>query len=791
VAPPPSTHPELRSSPGPRALASLAGPALIVAAVLVVLSDVAFRGLVATTNPDVLALWLPTHCHLGASLRAADIPLWNPHVMGGLPFAADPQSGWMNLQAMVLYTALPCEAAVRTYLVLQPILAGLGLYAFLRTESVGRPAATLGGLVLAVPIAVSSVALAPPFSAALAWTAVLLALTARALRAETWPARLGWVAGAAVAWGQLAAVHLSEGFVVGTGALAFYLTARLMGDVRSGRRSARGALALVGVLVVAAAGFNLAYLLPRLAYLPRTTLWFGYADLQRRTTELASIPVGAPLPGPAVESTWPLRLAIPPGLFLGGSALAVSLAWWRSRRAHVAAAFAAYAILCYLLASRGVSHTVAGVVRDWPLGDFYLKTPRNFALGAILSLAVMVGLGLDGWLRSSSRIERGLPVAAAVVIWVGLPFLFDGPAPGRGFAAVGAGAAIAVLAAATRRPALAAALPVVLAVELVAGSRAAVSPERDPVGPALAVAAPSVSISAFSRPGPIARGLQSAVPAGRYLSLDPDRWTPRGYHVHQLPDAWPLLGAQRAPELGLEEAQGYNSTQTVRFWEFVRAADPKRIKYNAGSFVAPPPVALDLLGVSAVIHRADASAPVPAREVAAEGNYVLSVLAENPAAASFVGRWVVVGSAAASLDRTLEPGFDPDRLVVLESDPGLTPSSAPGSGSVRGGRIGPQEARFDVVASAPGLLLVRTVFDRGWTARVDGREADVMPADHVVQAIPLPAGRHTVELVFHDPWVGYGLVGSGLSLGAFGAAWLALRRRHRRRPRPSPGEAVR
>jgi hypothetical protein len=176
--------------------------------------------------------------------------------------------------------------------------------------------------------------------------------------------------------------------------------------------------------------------------------------------------------------------------------------------------------------------------------------------------------------------------------------------------------------------------------------------------------------------------------------------------------------------------------------------------------------------------------PGPAREVAREGSYVLSVLTESSPAASFVGRWVVVGSAAASLDRTLEPGFDPDGLVVLESDPGLTPSPAPGTGTVRGGRIGPQEARFDVVASAPGLLLVRTVFERGWTARVDGREADVLPADHVVQAIPVPAGRHTVELAYHDPWVGYGLVGSALSLGAFGAVWLSLRRRDRRRTGP-------
>ena len=785
MAPPPSTHPELRSSPGPRAISALAGPALIVISVLAVLSDVAFRGLVATTNPDVLALWLPTHCFLGTSLGDGHIPAWDPHLMGGLPFAADPQSGWMNLSVMVLYAVLPCDVALRAYLVLQPVIAGLGLYAFLRTESVGRPAATLGGLALALPIAVSSIGLSLPFSASLAWIAVLLAVTARALRADSWPARLAWLVAAAVAWGQLAAAHLSEGLVIGTGALAAYLTLRLVSDVRSRRRSARGALALVGVLVLAATSINLAYFLPRLAYLPRTSLWSGYVELQRRTTALSSIPVAGPLPGPVVETGWPLRLAIPPGLFVGGSALAVSLFWWRSSAARLALAFAAFGALCYLLATRAVAGALAASIREVPFGDFYLKSPKNFVLGVLPAVAVLVGFGLDGWLRTPSRRERAAGLIAAVALWVGLPILLSG-SPGRGVVAVGAGVGIVVLVLSIRRPAWAAALPVVLAVELLAGSWVAAPEERDAFGPALPIAHPEVSISRFLRPGPVAEGLQGAAPPGRYLSVDAELWNPRGYHVHLLPDAWPLLATQRAPALGLEEAQGYNSIQSPRFWGFVRASDPKRIKYNAGSFVEPPPVALNLLGVSAVIHRRDAPLPGPARQVASEGGYTLSVLAETPPPASFVGRWVVVGSTKASLDRTLEPGFDPDRLVVLESDPGLTPPSTPGSGTVRGGRIGPQEARFDVDSSAPGLLLVRTVFDRGWTARVDGREVDVLPADHLVQAIPLSAGRHAVALVYDDPWVGYGLVGSGLSLGAFGVAWLGLRRRERRHPRPSP-----
>src|ERR687888_2057378 len=103
----------------------LAGPALIVGLVLLVLREFAFRGLVSTQQPDILPFWLPTYCLLGKSLLAGHIPSWNPYVMGGLPFAADPQSGWMYAPAMILFTALPCGLAMGLFVAAQPILGGL------------------------------------------------------------------------------------------------------------------------------------------------------------------------------------------------------------------------------------------------------------------------------------------------------------------------------------------------------------------------------------------------------------------------------------------------------------------------------------------------------------------------------------------------------------------------------------------------------------------------------------------------------------------------------------------
>src|SRR5439155_15278069 len=185
-------------------------------------------------------------------------------------------------------------------------------------ERLSKVAATTGGRVLAVVMAGSFIALSLPFAGTLAWTALLLAASARLVRAATWPRAILWAVLVALAWGQVAGAHLAHGLAIATFTVIAYLAYRLVADVRAGVRTGRKALALAGLVLVALPLVNLAVFVPRLVYLPRTTLGLGYAELERRAAAFSGSQYRmTPLLGPASPPTWPRGLTVSPGSDLG------------------------------------------------------------------------------------------------------------------------------------------------------------------------------------------------------------------------------------------------------------------------------------------------------------------------------------------------------------------------------------------------------------------------------------------------------------------------------------------
>ncbi|MGH2698602.1 MAG: hypothetical protein ACRDJL_05300 [Actinomycetota bacterium] len=753
---------------------ALAGPLLIVLTVVVVLHDFAFGGRFSNLNPDVPTVFLTNHCFLGESLKAGHIPAWNPYPMLGTPFIADPQSGWMYLTPMLLYTLLPCSVALGAFTVLQPIIAGLGVYFLLRGERISRAAATAGGLTLALAIAASKVLVVIPLTDALAWTAVLLPLVGRLLRARAWPSRLLWVIAVALAWGQVASAHLSHGLVMGTAAAVFYGVYVVLSERPGTRVSGRDLMVTVAVTLVALVAVNLAHLLPVVSYMQRASLGQGYDEMQRIAAELRGAEAPEPSIARALGVTWPLRFSTAPGLYLAALPLMLMSAGFVARRTRwLAITFGSLGLLFYLAGMARVIETVAPLISGLPFADFYRHSSGRFVYGALLAAVIVAAIGIDAWRDAASARQRALMVAPGLLVWGLLPIV-AGVIPARMVLfGLGATAAAVLLYLTARRPALAWAIPVVIAVELAGGAfvgQAAgfelrndgLETRTDRWLPFVPLPEPGIDASSYIDGGPITRALEEEG-GGRLLGVGISlTWNLR-----------PIVSEVEMPS-------GYNPVQLDRYWRYVRSIVAERLRYNMSLWPeVPPDRVLDLLGVEWISRSAE-EAPEEDRDVvAADDKRVAYATGNSPGRATLLGRWSVVEGPERARRAVTDESFDPGEIVVLEAEPGIEPPNTtgePGEIATPFEWITPARARIEVETEGPAILLVRNAWDENWGAEVDGGNAEVLVGDYFLQAIALPrAGTHVVELNYVDPNIGYGLAGTGISLIVLAGAALLIK----------------
>lgn len=133
--------------------------------------------------------------------------------------------------------------------------------------------------------------------------------------------------------------------------------------------------------------------------------------------------------------------------------------------------------------------------------------------------------------------------------------------------------------------------------------------------------------------------------------------------------------------------------------------------------------------------------------------------------------YVVSGARVADGDSALavfdDPSFDPAREVILpEGRPRAPLASFAGSSHIS--LLDPDRVLVEADLPQAGYLVLVDGYDSGWRARVDGQDAPILRANIAFRAVPLPAGRHAVELVYRPRPVIHGLLISA------GTAVLAL-----------------
>lgn len=161
---------------------------------------------------------------------------------------------------------------------------------------------------------------------------------------------------------------------------------------------------------------------------------------------------------------------------------------------------------------------------------------------------------------------------------------------------------------------------------------------------------------------------------------------------------------------------------------------------------------------------------------------------ENPLPRfQIVPDWKVVISAEAVLEEMVKADFEPTKMVLLESEPGLQRTTVD-SGAV--GAVTVEQETTDAVTlnittAVPAILFVTDAWTPSWRAvSLPGssqREYKLLPGDYAFRAIPLNAGVHRLRMEYHSQELLYGAWISAGSLLCLlgGTLFLALRYRNK------------
>lgn len=329
-------------------------------------------------------------------IKSGELPLWNPHVLGGVPVHANPQVGMFyppNYLLLPFHTEGSLSyVALEAFQLLHQALAGFGMWLLLRWLGLGVGASLAGALV-----AMFTGFFTTPGHHGLvlsaSWIPLAFYLTGRAVT-KTGTRSVGLAALGLSA--MLLAGHPQPAFY---GVLAVIVWAWFVGGLRATLRRFVPALGLA--LAVASIQLLPTYLLAWDSYRAGSGYDFATSfEFSPFWLWAALVPRGQLLP-PGQLASAPLHIYVGVGsLFLA----AVGIAWSRSR---VRWFFASLAVVALLL-SMG-SHSFLFDVTYWSIPGFgWFRIPFRLLGLFALAMAVLTALGLDSLVEENRRSRRRL-----------------------------------------------------------------------------------------------------------------------------------------------------------------------------------------------------------------------------------------------------------------------------------------------------------------------------------------------------------------------------------------------
>ncbi len=742
---------------------------------------------------DLAPFLYPNYRFAAEHLQQGTIPLWNPHLYSGTPFAADIQTGLFYPINLLLFLLLP----ELTYDWLEHLaifhfwLAGLTMYLCLRLLFLGQQRPLIS------PLAAFAGALAFAFSdlfivhfgnlnmiAVAAWLPLTFLLFHHALTNAT-PTRspryfLAALSGATLAIATLAGhIQITLFSLVMLGLYALFRLLRAVNpdsatdfdkltlpDLLRHALRLGFALSLTVLLTVglSAVMFLPAYEMSR--YTPRAEL--PYAEAIRYSLQPAQL-IGLFIPDyfgrdPALH--WGPFDRVETG-YIGILTLLLALVGLVVSRATVRWYFFGLGVIALLLALGGYA-----IVHGWLYalvpGFDQLRAPARFILLLDFALAALAALGLNRLMhplaerdqQTLRRLLRPLMWGGGGLIVVALPLAYTAllitqdrdPAIFNRATAAATGVSLFAL------------LTIVSLIWLYCASRQPHAPTKSPHLRSTAYLLPTSAIliialdlftlghnvdvghtdptSKFHHPEAIA-----------YLQADPHL-----FRIEVATDVWHLWQPNTAMLNNLYDVWGlYNPltlADTTLYWQGAPPRDTGRynflgIKYIIGSKAGAP---------------ADGDI-VPVFDGDPDINIYLNRATANRVL--FVHQATVVPTQAAAWQAVRAADFDPTATVILEEITApLDESQPPGQAEATLTLLqyDLHTVTVGVQTEQAGYLVLAEAYYPGWQATLNGQPTPIHRANYAFRAVAVPAGEHTVQLRFAPLIWRIGLAVSVISL---------------------------
>jgi hypothetical protein len=702
------------------------------------------------------------------------IPLWEPHMLSGYPVIGNAQAG-IFYPGTLPYVFLPGADASDLVALFHLVMAGLGMFVYLRALRLRHLAAMLGAIVFMFSSGFIVWLMWDSVAGAMVWLPWALWAFEVALRpGRLWVSGLGAVAVALTYLGGHLQWSLYAMLILG-----LYSVYRLICPEQASRRRVLGVAAVIGVLGTSLAAVQL---LPTLEYIAAghrgpfsasafSTLqhWSGFLTLW--------------VPQFFGSSHFPFDWWGPVNynetiIYVGIVPLILAFTAMIGRRGSIVVLWGIVAILGVLWSSGSEAYRLLfGLPGFSSLGPYRMRYLIEVSLSALSAFGLDWLLGLHLTARKSA--VRAIVISALII------------------ASVYSIARLPVL------PSDATRLDALRTQELRFALWLSVSTAVLLIG----VLWPrwgryvlaGICVLALADLWPIGAAYQRPMPTQYYYPFTPDI-----VQIAQDNDLFRVMTTRKigswpfppnfASMFGLQDVGGYDSQYMQQYVNYIKEVDASKPAVRGTVLLSPShfdsPL-IDLLNVKYAVTLDKINLPnwVLISKVGMRV-YMRTQLLPRAWIAS---QAEVINDDQAIFSRLESPQFDPRQTVVLEQPPNeplgqVLPEPA---GITEFNTYANTHMQLKTQMQRSGWLVLSEIFYPGWHATVDGVPANIYRANYLFRAIPLSPGSHQVELYFMpDSFVVGALISLATAISLLGGS-IGLWRWEKRRIHLNTNQEIR